>query len=115
MLRKHFFSIPLVHILRCCSTFSAFNDPQFRHILKSIIPTGPGYYKIDKAPIISVDKLKKYINTEFDLLIENIKLALAPLVKLSGSCLFAQLLHDYVMLSNKTKYISVTFQFIDFH
>jgi len=95
------------------SPFSQFADKHFRNMLKSMIPVGPGYMMIKKAPVLTIAKLKQYINAEYALFIENLRELLIPLVKQSAGRPFATLLHDAVMLANKMKFLSIALQVID--
>ena len=92
--------------------FSAFSDPEFREMLKSMVLQEPGYMKVKWKPILTVEKLKQYVDAEYELFHIFLHEMLEPLVKELFGQPFAQILHDAVTLSNKYKYYSVALQFV---
>ena len=93
--------------------FSALIDPEFREMLKSMVPEEPGYMKVKRKPILTKNDIKKYIDAEMELFHKFLNEMLQPLVEESFGNPFVQILHDAVTLSNKFKYYSIAIQFVD--
>ena len=71
-------------------------------MLRAMIPKN--YLKAGKkAPILSIDMLKKYIEAEYELMRSEIKSLVAAKHKASRGNAFAQLLHDGATLENGSK------------
>jgi hypothetical protein len=65
------------------------------------------------AEVLTTYLLKKYIHAEFAVFVELLKICIDANVKQSHGVAFAQLIHDGVMVANKSKYQSLVIQFID--
>ena len=93
--------------------FSQFRDQRFKNMLQAMITSRSGFSTVKKAPILTVDHLKKYIDAELDMLKSDLHLELKALRDRYLGLPFDMLIHDAVTLSNKTKYYSVGIQFTD--
>lgn len=81
--------------------------------MKEQILKGPGFRSVKKTPILTIDKLKKYIEAKHALFKKYLKETLEPLVEEANGQPFAMLLHDGVTMTNKLKHYSIAIQFID--
>lgn len=93
--------------------FSELIDPEFKEMLKLMVPQEPGYMKVKQKPILSKNDIKKYIDAEMELFHKFLNEMLQPLVEQSFRNPFVQILYDAVTLSNKFKYYSISLQFVD--
>jgi hypothetical protein len=81
-----------------------FEDPYFIMMIKGLNPD---------AEVLTTYLLKKYLHAEFAVFVELLKICIDVKVKQSHRVAFAQLIHDGVMLANKSNYQLLGIQFID--
>lgn len=67
----------------------------------------------ESAPLLSVYKLKQYINAEYSIFLILLQLIIKLKIEESHGSAFAQSIHDGVTLGNHKKYQSFGLQFID--
>ena len=80
MKRKRGMHRPVVFLYSSASPpFSQFRDPRFKNMLQAMIPSGPGFATVKKAPILTVEHLKKYIDAELEMLRSELHLELKAL------------------------------------
>lgn len=72
-----------------------------------MISKGPGYLIVNKALILSIPLLKKYIEAEYDFFIHQLKEILKPSIEKACGRPFIIVLHNAVTLLNKVKYYSI--------
>lgn len=85
-------------------TKRTFEDPYFIRMVKTLNPN---------ADVLTIYLLKKYLHAEFAVFVELLKICIDMKIKQSPGAAFGQLIHDGVMLANKSKYQSLGIQFID--
>jgi hypothetical protein len=71
-----------------------FEDPYFIRMIKALNPD---------AEALMTYLLKKYLDAEFAAFVELLQICIVVKVKQSHGVAFAQLIHDGVMLANKSK------------
>ena len=91
---------------------NTFRDGTFSEMLKEMIPEG--FLKEgEKAPILTIEMLKKYIYAEYALMCSEIRSLIAAKHKASRGNTYAQLLHDGATLKNGSKVQAIGMELLD--
>lgn len=90
---------------------SVFVDPAFQDMITS---QGPKcVHKPKKTPILTIAKLKLFIEAEYEVFLKFTRNIVAAKQKQSKANKFGQVIHDGVTLENGNKYQSIGLQFVD--
>ena len=108
--QAHWYVYAQMHVSK-----SAFSDPSFIDMMRrqALSMLRPGACSPEKAPVLKVKQLKRYVRAEFDVFLIFLKGILEMKVEQSKGNAFAQLLHDGGTLKNHKKYQAFGMQLID--
>ena len=95
---------------KACPPLSTFRDPKFLEMLAAMVPPDSNYK--GKPPILTIPKLKRYVDAEYELMKAEIHKLVHSKHHQSQGNAFGQLIHDGCTLDNGIKVQSVGLQMV---